>query len=190
MCPLFQDRPTTYLELGVYQGESLGWVGENVLKHPLSKGFGVDPWAPMNKHDAERIEQVRQDCIKRVDGLPISLIQMKSVDYFLSGRAAENGPFDVIYCDASHWAEAVMTDAVLSWQFLKVGGMMIFDDVGMRLRRQRENRIARTVDQFTVCFERCIEVIFHNYQVGLIKTKEFQQDVIDPVEDEGEKERK
>ena len=37
-------------------------------------------------------------------------------------------PFDLVYIDGSHQAPDVLTDAVLAFQLLKVGGVMIFDD--------------------------------------------------------------
>ena len=36
--------------------------------------------------------------------------------------------FDLVYIDASHLAPNVLTDAVLCWELLKDGGMLIFDD--------------------------------------------------------------
>ena len=42
--------------------------------------------------------------------------------------ATGEAPFDLIYIDGSHTAADVLTDAVLAFQLLRVGGVMIFDD--------------------------------------------------------------
>ena len=39
----------------------------------------------------------------------------------------------LIYIDACHDSQYVMTDAMLSWKVLKVGGYLIFDDYGWNL---------------------------------------------------------
>ena len=41
---------------------------------------------------------------------------------------AGEAPFDLIYIDGSHTAADVLIDAVLAFQLLRVGGVMIFDD--------------------------------------------------------------
>ena len=37
-------------------------------------------------------------------------------------------PFDLIYVDGGHYAPNVLEDAVLSYQILRKGGIMVFDD--------------------------------------------------------------
>jgi len=175
--PMFAGKPISYLEVGNYQGMSLSWVAKNILTHPDSRGIGVDPYLPMLKHDAAAIEAVRDDCLRAIDPYPnVELVRAKSIDY-LMGCAKDDGPFDFIYLDGSHFGPAVMTDAIFSWQHLNVGGMLIFDDFNMRKQRQRHNNIKRTIEQFTLCFERHIEIIFTNYQLGLIKTSEMEQEI-------------
>ena len=36
--------------------------------------------------------------------------------------------FDLVFVDGSHQATDVLTDAVISFQLLRLGGLMIFDD--------------------------------------------------------------
>ena len=40
----------------------------------------------------------------------------------------KSGFFDMVYIDGSHRAPEVLTDAVMSFHLLKIGGIMIFDD--------------------------------------------------------------
>lgn len=36
--------------------------------------------------------------------------------------------YDILYVDGSHLAADVLTDAILGWGLVKVGGIIIFDD--------------------------------------------------------------
>lgn len=181
--PRFAGKPTSYLEIGVYQGLSLSWVAANILTHPDSRGIGVDPYLPMLKHDEDRIEQIHRDCLERIKPYPnVKQVREKSIDYLLNRRSTgvwQDEPFDLVYLDGSHYGPRVMTDGVLAWQYLKIGGMLIFDDYGLRPHRQKYNNIARTIDQFCECYEKHIEIIFTNYQLGFIKTSEMEQEIDD-----------
>ena len=42
--------------------------------------------------------------------------------------ATASADFDVVYVDGSHEATDVLTDAVMSFHLLRVGGLIIFDD--------------------------------------------------------------
>jgi predicted O-methyltransferase YrrM len=79
--------------------------------------------------------------------------------------------FDIIYIDGSHVAKDVLIDAVYSWQPLKLGGIMIFDDYkyGPKLAVESKPQIA--IDSFMAVFSGHIEVIFRGYQVILKKVK-------------------
>ncbi|MDR2875820.1 MAG: class I SAM-dependent methyltransferase [Methylobacillus sp.] len=56
------------------------------------------------------------------------------------GRASS---FDFVYVDGSHTAPDVLSDAVLSFALLRVGGLLVFDDYlwAMGARRDRENAL-------------------------------------------------
>jgi len=45
--PMWAGKPITYLEIGVYEGQSLTWMMQNVLTHPDSRAVGIDPWLPL-----------------------------------------------------------------------------------------------------------------------------------------------
>lgn len=47
--------------------------------------------------------------------------------------------FDLVYIDGSHYSHDVLSDAVLSFPLLKVGGHMLFDDYLWRGRFSRDD---------------------------------------------------
>jgi len=81
--------------------------------------------------------------------------------------------FDIVYIDGSHKAKNVLADAILSWELLKTGGIMIFDDYkwkgweGHKLTAELRPEIA--IDSFISIFKNDIEIIHKDYQVILKK---------------------
>jgi predicted O-methyltransferase YrrM len=51
---------------------------------------------------------------------------MKSKEFFKNLSLKEN--YDIIYVDGAHNADDVYFDAIHSWEYLKEGGYIIFDD--------------------------------------------------------------
>ena len=71
--------------------------------------------------------------------------------------------FDLIYIDGSHTAPDVLTDAVLAFQLLRVGGVMIFDDylwsMEAPLYVDPLNMPKPAIDAFTMIFMRKVRVM-------------------------------
>jgi hypothetical protein len=110
-----------YLEVGVFEGRSLLWMVENVLTHPTSTAVAIDIF--MDEYEAtydanivasgaaKRVTKIKEPSRTALRKLPLD-------------------SFDIIYIDGSHTADDVLADAVLSWDLLRVGGLVIFDDYG------------------------------------------------------------
>jgi len=77
--------------------------------------------------------------------------------------------FDIVYIDGSHAAKDVLTDAVLSWELLRTGGIMIFDDYEWETNLPARSRPQIAIDSFIAVFGDHIEIIHHGYQVMLKK---------------------
>jgi predicted O-methyltransferase YrrM len=113
----FVDRPEThYLEIGVFEGRSMLWALDHVLTHPSSRATGIDPQIP---------EVLESNLEKSGHGKRVRLIRGSSQ---IELRRLPLDSIDIIYIDGSHTADDVLADAVLSWDLLKVGGVLIFDD--------------------------------------------------------------
>lgn len=84
-------------------------------------------------------------------------------------------PFDLIYIDGSHRAADVLIDAVMSFQLLRIGGMMIFDDYIWTMEPQGQEDLLNmpkpAIDAFTSIFARKIRLhpFMPLYQVFLTK---------------------
>lgn len=140
-------RPTRYLELGSFQGASLAFV--HTLLYGQMKATCIDPFSShpeLPKTDWGAIEQQ----------FHANVATIKADVRALKGRAIDHLPtlidagekFDLIYIDGSHRTLDVMLDAVLSWQMLVPGGMMIFDDYWYDVFETERYRPKSAIDAF------------------------------------------
>lgn len=78
--------------------------------------------------------------------------------------------FDCIYIDGAHRSACVLRDAILSWDLLKSGGMMIFDDYGWeRHPADSLEHPKRGIDAFLDVYNEELDVIHRKYQVVVRK---------------------
>lgn len=163
-----KDQPCTYLEIGVFRGDSLSWVAKNILTHPESRGIGVDPWAPgcMGKRwtGAEINENYRlaQKAIRKWNDR-VSLAKTTSAEYFASG-AHQPGTVDAIYLDGMHDPEPLTADFRAAWELLKVGGVLIVDDY-----KARTSKIPQVIEALAAEYGGRWQELFRNYQIGFRK---------------------
>ena len=113
---------------------------------------------------------IRDIAVKNL--LPFSekfeMIRETSLLFLRSGRLAD-GSVDVAYIDGSHRACDVLTDAVLSWPLLKVGGMIVFDDNRRRRRDAESPNASFAVDAFKSCFAGSCETVVDGVQAAFAK---------------------
>lgn len=161
-------RPLSYLEIGVFEGRSARWMLENVLTHLDSRMVGLDAW-PIEGDPFE--ERARANLAPFAD--KVEIVKGESGEVLRDRRFAAES-FDVVYVDGDHRALNVLTDSVLMWPLLKVGGICIWDDYGWRRavwkRAARHERPRDAIDAFLSAIRGKCEVLFRNYQVGVRKT--------------------
>lgn len=117
--------PIRYLEIGVCEGQSMRWMLENLY---VLDATGVDPWMPRRKREKDAMPQVKARAYRNLSPWEdkVRLIQ----DF--SWHALPKLPlmhYDIIYVDGDHRAPEAMLDVCMSFRCLKVGGMMIIDDL-------------------------------------------------------------
>jgi len=100
-----------------------------------------------------------------------------SVDV-LPAFAAET--MDAIYVDGSHLSKHVLSDLILGWRLLRVGGLLICDDYRMQFEvpdaseegaRPVMDGPGPAIDAFLACFERDCRVLHKEWQVLVEKTR-------------------
>ncbi|CAL8968264.1 hypothetical protein RHODGE_RHODGE_03721 [Rhodoplanes serenus] len=123
----WRDRDCRILEIGSWEGRS-ALIFLALL--PRGRITCVESFTGSIEHQGdpnlvgleERFDANLTDEADRVE-------KMRGRSVPLLDRLVQEGRrFDVIYVDGSHRRDDVLVDAVLSWQLLADGGVMIFDD--------------------------------------------------------------
>ena len=129
----FTKHPVRVLEIGAFDGVSANMMLDHLFPNPASKVFCIDPFLPdpttpeVSKTTRDEFFENRkrgghEEQINIFEGLSVEV---------LAWMISEDGywdSFDFIYIDGSHAARDVLTDAVMSWNLLKYGGVLAFDD--------------------------------------------------------------
>jgi hypothetical protein len=128
--PHLQDKPNLrFLQLGVYTGDASEWLLTNILTDQSSSLLDVDTWEGSDEaeHKSISFSNVYEFYKKRME--PYSNVRSvkNNTENFLRNCLIQ-GVYDFIYIDANHTADAVASDAEYSWELLKKGGIMAFDD--------------------------------------------------------------
>jgi|SRR3990172_1391455 len=126
----------TYLEIGLGEGHSMRWVFENL---DPDTAIGIDPWIPKKRREAKQYRQHKANCLENLkqwlDGRLV-ILEDTSQHVLRCGRPEDaatplisDESCDLIYCDGDHTCLNAMTDFILCWPRLKLGGIMIMDDM-------------------------------------------------------------
>lgn len=151
-----------YLEIGPYEGRSFFWVLDNILTHPSSMAIAIDIFNG-------DVEQRFFDNMRRSgQSLKIKLIKGFSQQKL---RDLKLNSFDLIYIDGDHRSKGVLMDAILSWDLLKDGGILIFDDYKLSYDLPMEMRPEFAIDVFLTLFPDESQILIKEYQLIVRKTK-------------------
>jgi len=166
----FKDKPSTFLEIGSFEGMSTIWMLENILTNKESRLFCIDAWA----------EWTGDAFVRFVSN--ISKTGLKDKVHIVKGDSSEelrifpNEYFDFIYIDGNHDEKAVIKDAISSFRILKKGGIIAFDDYLLGIRypdspgsKAMNGSAKRAIDYFVDVFKDEIEVIYKDYQLWIRK---------------------
>jgi predicted O-methyltransferase YrrM len=168
---LAQLRPTSLMEIGCYEGRSTSYLIERCAAFGPLQIYCVDTWQGSVDLPPEKMDGVEQRFDRNVAtaaaraGADVTLRKIRQrSETALAGLVIERAdPFDLIYIDGSHTAPDVLADAILAFQLLRVGGVMIFDDYLWSMEPARSvdplNTPKLAIDAFTTVFARKVRVL-------------------------------
>ena len=167
-----KDTPALGLELGTWRGESAEWMLENIFTHPESHYTCADTFEGSVEHHLAGIDcsQLEQETRARL--APFGnrvLIEVGRSDAVLRWLKTnlDVKPFDFIYVDAAHDALNVLRDAVLAFDLLAEGGVMVFDDFGWEVMPSELDRPKIAVEAFVSCYGKQLQVIGMGWQLAV-----------------------
>jgi predicted O-methyltransferase YrrM len=171
------------LEIGSYEGYSAIWFLDNVLKHKDSSILCLDMWKDYTQDkDSANSYGTESAHEKNMNGIFENfkyntksfknLISIKnSSSYVLPALIYRHDEYDIIYIDGNHTAPFVISDAVMSWHLLKVGGIMIFDDYLWQAGAPDQLKPMTAIDNFINLFSDYLEIIHSGYIKAIRRIK-------------------
>ncbi len=166
-----KDTPAHGLELGSWLGESAEWMLQNIFTHTHACYVCVDTFKGSEEHHLAGIDvgQIENDCRRRLAPFDDRVVIHVSESHSFLLSCGGIPRFDFVYVDAAHDAMNVLRDAVLAFELLAVGGVMIFDDYTWNVMPAQIDCPKMAIDSFVSCYGRQIEVIGMSYQLALRK---------------------
>ena len=174
------------LEVGSYEGASACYLIAQLGARAPLEIHCVDPWEGTANFAGADVDMSEVEArFRRNTGLlversrhPVTLEIHKGFSGMVLARLLTQkgqGYFDLVYIDGSHEAPDVLADAVLGFQLLRAGGIMIFDDYLWRGGDADFNNPALcpklAIDAFINCNFRKVRMISAPlYQIYLQKT--------------------
>jgi hypothetical protein len=165
----YKDKPNLrFLQLGAYTGDASVWLCDNILTGEGSLLRDVDTWQGSDEREHKSIDfnEVFKTYIAKTFEKPRSYHEMTTKEFF---TLTKFGKYDFIYVDANHTADAVASDAEYSWELLKKGGILAFDDYmwGQDMKPELTPRPA--IDNFLEFHEGEYNILTKEYQVWIEK---------------------
>ena len=126
---LIENKPIQYLEIGVHKGINIVDMAKSYCQHSDSRMYCVDPWMDYDEYPEYKGEQ---DILFGIFNNAIKPYADKCILHRgLSDDIVptfSNNFFDIIFVDGNHETEFVYRDGKMSFEKVKPGGYIIFDD--------------------------------------------------------------
>ena len=145
--------PKVTIEIGVFEGDStFNIVNYLIQENPTYKHYAIDPFSQSENLKQEVVDKAKAQFKSNMVEFPqVELIEKNSLEGLLELHN-RNVKADFIYVDGSHFAKDVLSDAVLGFELLNIGGVMLFDDaVSWRYGEYIQDSPKVAVDAFIQC---------------------------------------
>jgi len=161
----FHDEKLNILEIGSYEGLSTVFF-LSLLKD--SKITCVDPFSDFEENKDKDFNLVYENFIYNTKEFKnrIKLFKSTSDNFF---RNISNEIYDLIYIDGSHHADNVYRDAENSYNKLKKGGIIIFDDFLWDYHKNPNDNPIGGIKKFLVKNFFNLKIISLSYQIIVMK---------------------
>ena len=158
-----------FLQIGVFTGNASAWLLENILTDSSSLLVDIDPWCGNLQHESiydwNDIQQAYKEQTES-HGKKVQAHKAFSGDWLKNNREVK---YDFIYIDGDHLPESVTLDADLSWDLLKPGGVMAFDDYEWDHPDGTDKNPKPAIDAWLLKHKNDIEITRKGWQVWIRK---------------------
>ncbi len=164
------------LEIGCFEGMSTCWFAENMLKHPDSVLYCVDPFTvdPL----LTITDDIYQRFLKNIhicgNNQKIQFSRTTSDDFFSNKNLEEKNItrdfFDLIYVDGAHTEENIRRDMLNAISYVKVGGYVFMDDYMGGIPSAGLYPYKKVMDDVLEEQKMRVEVLHRGYQLSFRRT--------------------
>jgi hypothetical protein len=160
----FFDSDLNVLEVGSWEGLSAVYILSTLKKSNLTC---VDTWNGSDEHESLDVKKIEENFDKNTSAFMgrVKKFKVRSYDFFSSNRQF----YDFIYIDGSHYSDDVLIDAIKSWQLLKLGGVVIFDDYLWQFYDRSSDNPALAINLFLKLKQKQYRILHAGYQIALEK---------------------
>lgn len=164
------DKPYKMLTIGVFEAAVEVWLMQNVLKHPDSRLICIDPWQDTGKLGQDFMDECYANAQWNLSEWANQIQLIRGHSQEVLGAAIQDGglygtpleSMDLVEIDGDHVAEPVYLDAVNAFEFVKVGGWLMFDDV--RNRIEKADHVKQGLEKFLPEYAHRVEFAWaHRY---------------------------
>lgn len=161
------------LEIGSWEGLSSYFI---LSEMPGAELTCVDTWAGADEHrdgsasSAATLSRIEQTFDANLLPFADRLTKHKGTSFSFFAECDPARVYDFIYVDGSHHFDDVMIDAIKSFEMLKVGGVMIFDDYFWHYYPKAIDNPAAAINLFLRAKMGVYRIIKLYYQLAIVKT--------------------
>ncbi len=193
---LVLPAPQAILEIGVFEGYTSRWFLDSVLAG-AGHWIGIDPWeieAFLTDYtrDAEgrrRVAAIEATARENLAdyGERATIIKGRSCDVLRLRPHPLLQPemLDLVYMDGVHHAMEVLSDAMLVWPLVHVGGVIVFDDYEAHAIVKATGAVddkAVGINAFLSAASGKYDLLFTGKQLGIQKTSDITFEHPDDVQ--------
>jgi predicted O-methyltransferase YrrM len=149
-----------FLEVGAFEGRTHIWVHEHLLTHPSSRSMIIDDFSDGNRKTLQNnlVHAGLRDRVVIVEGPSGKCLRELALH-----------SFDLLYIDGSHHKRDVLVDAVLAWDLLRRGGIVVFDDYLFKHATHADHQPKLALDCFLDIYSGEYKVLHRKYELILQK---------------------
>jgi hypothetical protein len=158
------------LEIGSWEGMSSLFILSTL---PNANLTSVDTWEGADEHQGDPfLNVIEKNFDKNLHSYAGRLTKFKgtSFEFFSKNKVKER--FDLIYVDGSHHTDDVIVDGIKSFELLKIGGILIFDDYIWGYYKNPMDNPAGAINSFLTLKKGAFEILSVYGQLILKKTRD------------------
>ncbi len=169
------SKKINILEIGSWQGLSSYFILHSLPNATLTC---VDTWEGSEEHKSgdaatkDVLSNIETSFDKNLSPFVDRLTKYKETSFSYFNNNSKRNIFDMVYVDGSHHCDDVVIDAVKSFEMLKVGGVMIFDDYLWQYYEKNIDNPAAAINVFLKLKQGSYKIVRVYYQLIIEKISE------------------